>query len=113
MIYQLLWKKLILEKNRTLNFQLLKNVKLVKDQDQNLAMMLIHVLCVFVFNATRAHTHTYIYIYIGGLGELDREFACAGEAKLCGCVGDVPPQRWACCWGEVFHLAAFFLLIFG
>ena len=48
MIYQLLWKKLILEKNRTLNFQLLKNVKLVKDQDQNLAMMLIHVLCVVV-----------------------------------------------------------------
>ncbi len=38
----------MLEKNKILNFQHLKNVKLAKVQDQNQAMMQVHALCVVV-----------------------------------------------------------------
>jgi len=38
-------------------------------------------------------------------------FVRAGEAKLCGCVRHMPPQRWACCWGEVLLLAGCFLML--
>ena len=33
-------------------------------------------------------------------------FVRAGEAKLCGCVREVPPQRWGCGCGEVLLRAA-------
>ncbi len=36
----------------------------------------------------------------------------AGEAKLCGCVRDMPPQRWGCKWEEVL-LPGLFLLVFA
>ena len=38
----------MLEKNKILNFLHLKNVTLVKDQDQNQAIMQVNVLCVVV-----------------------------------------------------------------
>ena len=46
MIYQLLWKKLIKEKNKILNSQPQKNVIHVVEADQSLVMMLAHVQCV-------------------------------------------------------------------
>ena len=68
------------------------------------------------------YIYIYIYIYIyrrfGGASpacptprnrEIDFDsFVRAGEAKLRGCVRDMPPQRWASGWGEFLRLAGCF-----
>ena len=48
MIDQLLWKKLLLEKNKILNFPHLKNVTLAKAVVLNQDMMLVLAQCVVV-----------------------------------------------------------------
>jgi len=72
----------------------------------------------------------YIYIYIyrrfGGASpacptprnrEIDFDFDSfvlrAGEAKLHGCVRDMPPQRWASGWGEFLRLRGVFFEVFA
>ena len=46
MTYQLVWKKLTMEKNKILNFQLQRNAILVAVVDQNPVMMQDLVQCV-------------------------------------------------------------------